>query len=128
MALKSLKNDFKDIIGFNTEQMGENNSYINSFIITDLSNTIKGDAVLEILNRKTGTAEDVLVKDVYIDTDFEDGFVTYKFILGAPFDGEKELVINVSKIDRHDTNLYKHYFYDIKQPNEIAYRLTFKEK
>lgn len=128
MTLKSVKNDFKDIIGFAQKQMVENNSYINMFIISDFSDTIKGDAVLEIQSSKTGTTEYLSIKDVYIDTDFENGFVTYKFILDAPFDGKKELVINVSKIGRHDTSLYKHYLYDIKQPNKIAYRLLFKKK
>lgn len=129
MTMKSLKNDFLDINTFANTQMKENKSCINVFILSDLSSSIKGDSILEITSNKTGTTTVFdSIKDVFIDTDFEDGFATYRFNLNAPYEGKEELVVNVSEVGRHDTNLFKHYLYDIEQPDEIAYSLVFKKK
>lgn len=126
MALKSLKNDLNDIIKFGQEQETLPNSCINMFIISDLLDAMNGKKVLEIQSNKTGTTQDVLIQDVCIDTNPKKNFVTYELFLNNTFDGNKVLVINVSKVDRHDTNLYKHYLYDIVSPNNIAYRLQVK--
>lgn len=126
MALKSLKNNFNNIIAFTQGQMIQPIPYINTFIVTDLLAAINGKKVLEIQSSQTGTTQNVSLQDVYIDTNPTNGFSTYELILKNTFDGKTVLVINVSNVGRHNTDLYRHYLYDIEKPNQVAYRLQFK--
>lgn len=130
MTMKSLTNDFSNILEFiqKEQQKEEKIHYIDTHLIYDLVDAIKGKKVLKIQSDETKTTNHVQytavsIEDVYIDTDPKNDFVTYKFVLNAPFDGEKELVINVLKVEPH-TNGNKYYLSPIEEPTK-AYGLEF---
>ncbi len=128
MTIKSFKNDTADIIRLSQEKRLENKTG-DIFFTADLLDAIKNISSLEIQNNETGTTEKISIKDVYMDTACNDNFIKYKFDLNQPFDGENELIINVSKIKNESSSnaFSKYYLYDVKQSNVIAYRFLFKK-